>query len=800
MIHSKFVVLSGVLCISLFVGCRSQVPDPSLDSARLPAALSQFQRKPHLVFFIHGFRDDEGLAFAEFPELLNQQLEGQNVRVFKLSYPSLKSKISDSVNAFQFAKIINAEIISTFVDQGKKDLASGKYQFPVDMNTSYTIVAHSQGGVVTMNYINSCLSDIEETSGATVHCDYGSGVDLINQAHGRGNRWSRKMMDDFREKAVLRSPRNLRNIITLSSPFWGSPMALSIPKVNEFLSRFDLPLAQTQDLAIGSVTSSLARVWSLNRDSDESKWVKGQKWVTRSPPQTRIYNLTGYVGSSLARTEMARDITNLWSRMHPAELESDPFVPVPQANSDYFYYIENKDPSRPPLKGRTEMSQMFLPLIAQHGMDGVVTSMSSVTSETRANSPIWAVVLTLLTTTVRELEMTRDLAVPFQDLPPRSGENDFFGKLLLAGVFENSLMSEVRTFNNEFKLITPVGYRRKFAISPHRIKIGSSNRFDVPSIDLRFVRSSGQNSDAIQLRDNFYQTYFHTGSFKRAYAWRPREQAYQQMVVERGDNQKDYLDYRVDVMGFATKEFAMHSLPGTTSYAEVYLKPVYAFEKEVLSGPGLINYVSLSAGKTREIHLKRDGQRLLVVTQEVKGEKGGGGSVAARCHIGLRGLNTADDAKEESYLTRTGKAHFKAEHSGRVYREVLDTKSVGKVPQSTIVEILGRYRQGFRDPISGVTRACLAEEKSRWPAECAALPIDRYLIRAKSVRKGKKKTGVGDGDPRWVWINVVDVDIFTRQVPLRGGGKVGPSDCLLGDASKEYLSADELRDRYQDLY
>ncbi|MCO5144436.1 MAG: hypothetical protein M9962_15260 [Oligoflexia bacterium] len=155
-------------------------------TGREPAQLTRLKitKVPHVIFLIHGFRDD-GSSFQDLPEILSAKYKDENIRVKLLKYPA----VSDSAEAlemssYDFAKIINAQIINYLIEQNSADINDSlfEYSHPVDLSTQFTVVAHSQGGLVTMNFLNSCLMSINDLKKQVdERCKYQEGIDLLKR-------------------------------------------------------------------------------------------------------------------------------------------------------------------------------------------------------------------------------------------------------------------------------------------------------------------------------------------------------------------------------------------------------------------------------------------------------------------------------------------------------------------------------------------------------------------------------------------------------------------------------------------
>src|SRR5207237_513687 len=108
---------------------------------------------------------------------------------------------------YKFAKIINTKIISYFVEEG----------LPAD--TEYSIIVHSQGGLVAMSYLNSCFK--QEKS----RCDYIEGINEYTNDGLQNQISAEKLSNQIDVKEHFPTPQNIKMFITLGTPFWGSPVA-----------------------------------------------------------------------------------------------------------------------------------------------------------------------------------------------------------------------------------------------------------------------------------------------------------------------------------------------------------------------------------------------------------------------------------------------------------------------------------------------------------------------------------------------------------------------------------------------
>ena len=160
--------------------------------SHLTGPMGVCDRKPHVVFFVHGLTGKDA-TFHELHKALVKTYEGRkNLKVYSIDYPTapkqydflgLNKKNSDhkkymgkiedrvaNLHPLHFAKIMNTKIIDYLYRTEIKNIqecndkhASNPDELKlclenrVTMDTEYSLVVHSQGGLASMSYLNTCL-------------------------------------------------------------------------------------------------------------------------------------------------------------------------------------------------------------------------------------------------------------------------------------------------------------------------------------------------------------------------------------------------------------------------------------------------------------------------------------------------------------------------------------------------------------------------------------------------------------------------------------------------------------------
>ena len=211
--------------------------------------------KPHAIFLIHGLMANAD-SFGDAAQLLHEtyaQNCKKNVRVHTIEYftnPSREGGILNfhrvqTLHPYDFAKVAYADMKAFLTKQAAIDRINGvpsENQFSLD--TPYSIMVHSQGGITAMSILQSCIQSELEDNDEEQRCDYNAVLNeyqtLEDEDGNPHEKWNEdnllttEFVDNNGETRTVRvTPEemysqpaaNIKNLITFGTPFWGSPTA-----------------------------------------------------------------------------------------------------------------------------------------------------------------------------------------------------------------------------------------------------------------------------------------------------------------------------------------------------------------------------------------------------------------------------------------------------------------------------------------------------------------------------------------------------------------------------------------------
>ncbi|MCB0414393.1 MAG: hypothetical protein KDD50_08675, partial [Bdellovibrionales bacterium] len=816
--------------------------------------------KPHVVFFVHGLTGKDATFHELHKSLIHQYGDYKNLHIYSIDYPTSpeqykflgldKKRAKESKNKkeleyiesiedrvanlhpFHFAKIMNTKIIDYLYEAEAQDIRECKtayaensleyeqcYNNRVTLNTEYSLIVHSQGGLAAMAYLNTCINPDHFEK-----CRYNDGIKIYHHL------FITKNMDDVREnlfqevsdsldalkehtrrppqdltqlglKGALYAP-NLTNMISLGSPFWGSPTANKGIQFEPLLSAVHetiaLPKRQVIQLAIGSRGLSWQRNNMLNRKLISENGV----WTNHYPPKFRAFNVSGVIqrGNAFDKAYGLGDFVIDWfidSEYH----ENDIIVPAPEARLDFIYYLENIDsPEASPLRGRTYAVDSYHPFNYSHVPLPLVDSVSGMTVFLMDNN-----------------QYQQSNAFKVIKLALDSTFNPEYNSTQAREEIKKSYVGKLSNFTSEIKLVTPHGYHRPISIVEDEIQIQPKNPEEFEAVKLKnttYVKTNSQNNYAEKIKYYYWQTYYHIGRFSPTWSFYPKTQNLDDQFAKlRGGHR---LNYNIEPLGFEKKSFYNLVMPSYTSYAEVFLKPYLplAPSQKVINGELILGHWAYGGNK-KEFYL--DSNKSLHVRNSTS-------SMGQYCHIGIMGQLTPDRFKHTEKAGMSRADFIKNRRSsiilyGRrsdVANEVITSEwnnreypvgaylwnkyarnqnkffasvteptfdeqnpdlSPYRAPVGTVVEVIGRYRQGLIDDFSEIARECSPEEKLRGLSACQTQSIDRYLITSPEIRKADRlksphSVGITNSNGRVLgvrWVNVVDVDMLKthESLPVR---------------------------------
>ncbi len=280
----------------------------------------------HVVFMIHGLLGD-ATTFMDADRLLEERYRNsvtgeKQILAKKMAY----STFSNSSEAYVFARETNRDIAKFYHDN----------HIPLDVG--YSLVAHSQGGVVSVKYIYDCVVDNK----------------CINPDK-------------------LPTPKNVEYFISFGTPFWGSAKASALKD-----NIFGLLKGQFNALSFGSVSLTVSRKHLIKIDKDS------QEWVNPFPEQLQVINVAGDISENEGFTGLIRRI------LRGNTLEFDIVVDTSSARMDSFYYRELfEDGGKVVQQGVTKFSDVYVPLILPHLPLLSLEGLAAITEKTKDKHPGW---------------------------------------------------------------------------------------------------------------------------------------------------------------------------------------------------------------------------------------------------------------------------------------------------------------------------------------------------------------------------------------------------------------------------
>lgn len=697
---------------------------------------AQKNREPHVVFLIHGFYGDDS-SFGNLPQILARAYaNSKNVYFKEIFYPSRpyqgEAEYINGMVPYEFALIANTQMINFFIE---KNLPS---------DTPISFVAHSQGGTIAMRYINTCTK-LPINPEDKKYCEYYEGIDQLEKAGWfdpyQRPKWLEKVEPNlkarltyaFQRKANFQSPRNVKNLISIGTPFWGSAFANQYLNqkslMNWVLNKLGFPNKQLNELSIGSQEPTRLRWMLLNFglgvvDINEPT-LPTDVFKSLEAPQDvsggiRYFNLTGLSKSRFLKSKV---------------LENDLVVGVPEASMDFLYYSEPKGPEETLRSGFANASKAFYPTDMVH-VDlplSSATPMAYVTWDNYQNHLGYVLIKRIF-----------------------DNEFGFSNSYELTQAEKNKyFVSSLSNFTSEVRLTTPPGYHRQFTIQvKDPVPQIRSNFKNVVLRSSIFVDPAGQNGNGALIKNYYAQTYYHIGKVAPQYAFKPRTETLEQAMDKRPPLK---INYEFDVVGFVTKKVSLDVFPAVNSYAELLLQPFHPIEPADHT----------VSGKTRQytiLHvMKKSGSAfdtLMINDQyEVKRSDAALDSSQAskysKCVVGLMGRRSPEDLTLNINRRKNFVAWEKyALNKSYVFRNFDDENLIGfndselvalakskdrPISSGHVFEILGRFKSNVGDRV-----------------------FDRYLVTSPLIRELDKVRYADIGKTRGRglrWVNVVDLDI-----------------------------------------
>tara|TARA_B100000749_G_C18450156_1_gene476118 strand:- start:26746 stop:29871 length:3126 start_codon:yes stop_codon:yes gene_type:complete len=857
-----------------------------------------FNPKPHAVFFVHGLLGAES-TFGHMENILKRDLGPyRSLRFKNLTYPTVTNGqnpwdylTSRDLHPYHFAQIINAKIISFLVESGLDDLKTCQANHPekeilihdykkcltrgdsglftknhirkcasyfddlprcatdiTNLDTSYSVIVHSQGGLTMASFLNSCYS--KDTEGPTAFCNYEGALSVFedrlskeltveNMQSGKEDALevaekyeATELYKNIHLKKNAGTPKNFSNLISLGSPFWGSPTAnygqemflkmdadpengiatsLNLLQGGLVLASFaglniPFPIRQVYRLAIGSSGLSWQRNLILQRnrmiDTRTGDFIMGPedwgphvKFNKQVPDNLRVYNVAGIINQLDVEKEVrkqaidekkrindAANATEAWKfpqfnakytqRINelnriiestelnqtektssdlsaPGIYENDVIVGAPEARLDFIYSLDNPIPGGEPLEGLTDLTTEYIPVPTGHVPLGPkAIGMADVNYNNHQDHPVY---LTLINIFRKNLGIDKIANI--------------------TSTIKDKLIEKLQNFTSEIKVISPIGYHRRFFINPENVKIEPENPdiFDQRVLpDKFYVQASGYNQADVRISDHYPQTFYHVGKFNDENSLYPQEESvedYQRRLPGLGHK----LNYTIDILGFKQKKFHQYVLPAMNSYKETYLTPYLPFPANKPTGRNtFVARVPVSENESREFYINTNGDLSIKSVYEPS---------ELNCHIGLLGQPSPPRFRFKSIFRSDYRNHpshvaaFENDNSitvrnfesGLFRNEAREAnwywyaphKNIPLIhakrssaphfdpllfidlqnPVGTAYEIIGRYTEGFVDPIHGHGRNCTQQEAAKKLPGCRKKSLDLYLVTSPDIRE-----------------------------------------------------------------
>ena len=616
------LVFTSCLIISSLSLARNSQIDPSLEDLKS----IKVSKPDHVIFFLHGLQGSAG-TFAQFKEVIEKEY-GDKVLVGNLTYPTSPVNCNiqgnDWVHPFHFAKVVNSKITHFYYEHAKAGI--------VDINTPYSIVAHSQGGLVAMIHLNTCMKNDRDTN--SPWCRYRDGLEIYNHLVRPENtetfnsdefkarveelkkiheaefnnlkikfdesianrKFAKKyffeeypgckvMADHYldlvkdlgsKQKFLQGHPAvpNIKNFISLGSPFWGSATANRGQSIKDILDYggyvIDIdkyaPLEQLMRLAVGSRGTSWQRNFFLNRNATyEWNWTEDTQWQSPYPEGLKVYNLSGDLAENYNLWQKTTGVGLLTSLIKAPRFESDVIVGSPAARLDTIFNIENIKKEAPAFKGVTNITEGYYATKLAHIPVMGITGMTEVTEENYKTHPSYILVSRVLDNTLNNTN------------------NPIFSNDEIEEHFSGSL----ENFNSEIKLITPKGYHRKFAIQSNQVTISPDNpeRFKKLNVtNTLYAKGFGPNNEAVKMKHHYYQTYYHIGKMEENYIFDPKMDYNNFNPVIEEAAEYNSINYEFNIHGFELKTLRNYVAPSYSTYTEGYLKPYQPIQNNQITG------------------------------------------------------------------------------------------------------------------------------------------------------------------------------------------------------------------------
>jgi hypothetical protein len=438
----------------------------------------------HWVFLIHGLKGNPKKTFCDLEKILEKQYSGKNLVVHSLGYDTK----SETKKPIDFMHEIQTQILQ----------AMGLSHF----NDPYSFVVHSQGGIIATKYIRHCLS---------------------NQNCGN-------------------TPPNLKQLISLGTPFWGAPNANRIRAggIIPFVLRQFSPDKQVEELAIGSTSLT------SNRQAVLHEWRKKQESVFN---KIEIINVAGEINQII--DEFDGFMADIFKFLFQDSYEFDGTVDIANANFDFISYREkvSENKNNPPIEiEKVDFSDYFYVVTEAHAEFPPQNGVACFGAYTYMHENSWKILKTHLDTNFQtEAQKAKSL----------------YGFLPEASEFANP----ARNFAIEIKFSLPAGYNRSVPMSESNVEIShEASRIENP-----MLKSSLLAKYSGIVKGHYLQTFFHNGVFQPNHAL---------TYTDYDENWFSYLNYKFTFPGWEVKTASIPVRAAISTVARIPLYPNFAFPQK----------------------------------------------------------------------------------------------------------------------------------------------------------------------------------------------------------------------------
>jgi len=650
------------------------------------------------MFFIHGFLGGAE-TFGELDQILMDRYGEYDLKVKNITYPTLLENQEEDIGTVKFAQIVYTKIVSYLVENN------------ISFNSAYSIVAHSQGGLVTMKYILQCIKNKS--------CKYETGLKILQKLNDPSIE-NDNLMENLDEKTTFSIPENFQHFISIGTPFWGSAKGGS--GLRDKLAKLipTIPMKQLRELHIGSPQITKTRMALIRPTSENGKW------TNPFPLDLKIYNLSGDIIEFYPKGKRDKILS---LNMKMLKREYDIAVDVASSRIDFYYYIE--DEKLKTVQGKTNFNSTFSPFVYSHiRMPGIhIEPMVDIyNNKYGRNNP-----------TTISLYKILDKYFHVKNEKKHEIDNQYKIRNL------NNFLVELKyKLPKKYKRDIPIEFRH-LTIYPDKKKAFNEVKLSNSILSKYYGKNkqskSSQNTQDSKEKTKTFQTFYHFGKLKNKYAYKPSKKQKTAPLLN--------INYRFDPKfpGWQTQTTKIPVRASYSTYAEILLKPFLPISKPDKNEN--INYFNNSSTyllSARKILNNKNKNKIKIFSLDLRSKPTLKYNVLSLKIFKTKFPETV--IKKSNFKCYIGKVATQENtiHQGILYKNVdainekLDDRKIStrkRLENGRAIKILGRFSK-------------TTELNS----------YDRYLVTSRDIQKIdglKSEPKVGKKGTRW--INVVDVDI-----------------------------------------